>query len=147
MEAKKRSWGRHYLPSVCHASRARDQLLCQNSMLTALNPFFSWKKTTKLGNQPLIITKKKMATFSLQNLMISALLCALWARSSACKARNKVFAKIQAAISLGAFKLPSSCKNLIWCIVINILSDSSNFIVLTSFDTAKPEHLCDSQII
>ena len=136
MEPKKRSWGQHYLLSAMHhvhvtSSCARILKIWHSSHSTH---FSTEKKTTKLGNQAPHYNKRKLSTLYLQNLMILVLLCALQARSSARKVCNKVFAKIQAAISLGAFKLPSSCKNSIWCNVVNILSDSSDFISFLCFD-------------
>ena len=63
---------------ICHAPRARDQLSRQNpqnSTLTALNPFFGWKKNTKLGNQPFIITKKIGNIFFTEFNDISFIMC------------------------------------------------------------------------
>ena len=76
-------------------------------------PIYRLEKNHEAWKLAPYYNKKKMATFYLQNSMILVLLCALRARSLAREARKKFFAKIQAAVSLAAFKLPSSCKNLI----------------------------------
>ena len=133
MEPKKRSWGRHYLPCVTCTWPA---LVPESSKFNAhgTQPIFWLEKNHEAWELAPHYNKKKMATFHWKNLMILVLLCALRARSLVHETRNKFFAKIQAAVSLAAFKLPSSSKNLIWCSVVNILSDSSDFISFLCFD-------------
>ena len=69
---------------------------------------FRLEKNMKFGNSEPFIMTKNLSHILFTGFSDIGFVVWLLTRSSACKARDEVFAKRQAAIPLGAFKL-SSC--------------------------------------